>query len=175
MESFWYVIKVMPGRERKLNEQFNQQIQTGKIENINRFICPTEHTSVSVKDKKIVKEKVLYSGYLYFESLKRLNDSELKYISGFEGIMGMMGDKTPLLVRNEEVEKILKDDALENHLESKRIKLIKGDEVLVLEGPFQTFHGIVNEIRDNKVEINVKIFGRDTSVSLTLDQIEKVR
>ena len=175
MESFWYVIKVMPGRERKLNEQFNQQIQTGKIENINRFICPTEHTSVSVKEKKIVKEKVLYSGYLYFESFKRLNDSELKYISGFEGIMGMMGDKTPLLVRNEEVEKILKDDALENHLESKRIRLMKGDEVLVLEGPFQTFHGIVNEIRDNKVEINVKIFGRDTSVSLTLDQIEKTR
>jgi transcriptional antiterminator NusG len=175
MESFWYVIKVMPGRERKLNEQFNQQIQTGKIENISRFICPTEHTSVSVKEKKIVKEKVLYSGYLYFESFKRLNDSELKYISGFEGIMGMMGDKTPLLVRNEEVEKILKDDALENHLESKRIRLMKGDEVLVLEGPFQTFHGIVNEIRDNKVEINVKIFGRDTSVSLTLDQIEKTR
>jgi transcriptional antiterminator NusG len=175
MKSFWYVIKVMPGRERKLNEQFNQQIQTGKIDNISRFVCPTEHTSITVKNKKTVKEKVLYSGYLYFETLERLNDSDLKYISGFEGIMGMMGDKTPLLVRNEEVRKILKDDALENHLESKRIRLIKGDEVLILEGPFQTFNGVVNEIRDNKVEINVKIFGRDTPVSLTLDQIEKVR
>jgi transcriptional antiterminator NusG len=175
MKSFWYVIKVMPGRERKLNEQFNQQIQTGKIDNISRFVCPTEHTFITVKNKKTVKEKVLYSGYLYFETLERLNDSDLKYISGFEGIMGMMGDKTPLLVRNEEVRKILKDDALENHLESKRIRLIKGDEVLILEGPFQTFNGVVNEIRDNKVEINVKIFGRDTPVSLTLDQIEKVR
>ena len=110
MESNWYIIKVMPGKERKLNEQFNKEISLGKIENIKRFICPTEQNLVVVKNKKIIKEKVLYSGYLYFETGKKLEESDLKIIAGIDGIMGMMGDRTPIKVRSEEVRKILKDD-----------------------------------------------------------------
>ena len=52
-----------------------------KINNIKRFICPTEKHMVIVKNKKMIREKVLYSGYLYFETDKRLNEDELKTIS----------------------------------------------------------------------------------------------
>jgi transcriptional antiterminator NusG len=174
MESNWYIIKVMPGKERKLNEQFNKEISLGKIENIKRFICPTEQNLVVVKNKKILKEKVLYSGYLYFETNKKLEESDLKIIAGIDGIMGMMGDRTPIRVRGEEVRKILKDEILQDHLDSKRLRYIKGDQVTVLEGPFQSFTGVVTEIKDEKVDIDIKIFGRSTNVSLTLNQIQKV-
>jgi len=175
MEQSWYIVKVMPGKERKLNEQFNKEISLGKIDNIVRFVCPTEQNIVVVKNKKVAKEKVIYSGYLYFETKRKLNEKELKKVSGIEGLMGLMGDKTPILVRDNDVRKILKDDMLENHIESKRLRFNIGDNITVLEGPFQSFNGIISEIKGDKVDIEVKIFGRNTSVSLTLSQIEKTQ
>jgi transcriptional antiterminator NusG len=174
METNWYVVKVLPGKERTLTEQFNKEISLGKIKNINRFICPLEKEFVSVKNKKVLRDKVLYSGYLYFECGKRLNDEELKSLTGLPNIMGMGGDRTPVLLRESDIKRILKDDVLENHVESKRLKYIKGEVVKVIEGPFASFDGIISEIKGDKVDIEIKIFGRNTAVSLTLNQIEKI-
>ena len=80
METNWYVVKVIPGKERSLTEQFNKEISMGRIDNINRFICPTEKEFVVVRKKKILREKVIYSGYLYFESTKKLGEKDLKVI-----------------------------------------------------------------------------------------------
>ena len=66
MDTFWYVIKVLPGKERQLNDQYNMQISLGNIKNIVRFICPTDSELVMVKNKKVLREKVIYNGYLYF-------------------------------------------------------------------------------------------------------------
>ena len=58
MESNWYVVKVLPGKERILKDDFNKQILQGKINNIERFVCPTERELKVVKNKKVVREKV---------------------------------------------------------------------------------------------------------------------
>ena len=79
----WYVIKVMPGKERQLSEQFNTQITMGNIGYISRFVCPLEKEFVVVKKKKTIREKVIYNGYLYFESESKLNDGQLKEISNY--------------------------------------------------------------------------------------------
>jgi transcription antitermination factor NusG len=50
METNWYVVKVLPGKERSLTEQFNKDISLGRIKNIARFVCPTEKEFVAVKD-----------------------------------------------------------------------------------------------------------------------------
>lgn len=174
METNWYVVKVLPGKERTLTEQFNKEISLGKIKNINRFICPLEKEFVNVKNKKVLRDKVLYSGYLYFECGKKLNEEELKSLTGLPNIMGMGGDRTPVLLRESDIRRILKDDTLENHVESKRLKYVKGEVVKVVEGPFASFDGVISEIKGDKVDIEIKIFGRNTAVSLTLNQIEKI-
>ena len=174
METAWYVVKVLPGKERTLNEQFNKDIGLGRIKNITRFVCPTEKEFVVVKNKKTIREKVLYSGYLYFESPKQLQDDDLKVISLIPNIMGMMGDRMPLLLKSTDVRRILKDDTLEEHIESKKLVFTNGDNVIVSEGPFKEFNGIIKEIKGDKVDVEIKIFGRNTAVSLTLEQIEKV-
>ena len=174
MESAWYVVKVLPGKERSLNEQFNKDIGLGRISNIVRFVCPTEKELVVLKNKKVLREKVLYSGYLYFESIKRLQDDDLKVISLIPNIMGMMGDRMPTMLRENDIKRIIKDEVLENHIESKRLKFINGERIVVSEGPFSSFEGIISEIKGEKVDIEVKIFGRNTTVSLTLEQIEKL-
>ena len=173
MNTAWYVVKVLPGKERSLNEQFNKDIGLGRISNINRFVCPTEKEFVVVKNKKVIREKVLYSGYLYFESPKKLEEDDLKIISLIPNIMGMMGDRMPLLLKDTDVRRILKDDTLEEHIESKKLKFDSGESVIVCDGPFKDFNGIIKEIKGDRVDVEIKIFGRNTAVSLTLEQIQR--
>lgn len=174
METNWYLVKVLPGKERTLAEEFNKHITLGKMNNINRFVCPTEKNFVVVKNKKVLREKVLYSGYLYFESNKKLNEDELKTLSLLPNIMGMGGSRVPIELRESDVRRILKDEVLEQHVDSKKLKYVVGEQVTVIEGPFNTFEGIISDIKGEKVDVEIKIFGRNTAVELTLNQISKI-
>lgn len=174
METSWYVVKVLPGKEKSLNEEFNKQISLGRLNNVTRFVCPTEKEFVVVKKKKVLKEKVLYSGYLYFESPKQLNNDELKHISLIPNVMGIMGNRMPMLLTKSDIRRIIVDDRLEEHIESKRLYLTIGDTVSVIDGPFNTFQGVVSDVKGDKVDVEIKIFGRNQLVSLTSNQIEKV-
>jgi transcriptional antiterminator NusG len=174
METSWYVVKVLPGKERSLTEQFNKEISLGKIKNIARFVCPTEKEFVAVKKKKVLREKVLYSGYLYFEAVSKLTDDELKGIALIPNIMGMMGDKTPVQLRESDIRRILKDDSLEEHIDSKKLKYVLGEQVKIKEGPFASFEGVISDLKGDKVDVQVKIFGRNNLVTLNINQIEKL-
>jgi transcriptional antiterminator NusG len=172
METYWYVVKVLPGKERKLCDSFNKEITMGNIKNIIRFVCPIEKEVVVLRKKKVIRDKVLYSGYLYFESDRQLEDDELKVIAGIQNIMAMGGDRRPALLNKIDIKRILKDDTLEDHIESKKQKFKIGDRVKVTEGPFNTFNGVVSEINGDKVVIEIKIFGRNSNVELTTSQVE---
>jgi transcription antitermination factor NusG len=173
MESFWYVLKVIPGKERQITENLNQQINLGRLNNVLRFICPTEKEFINVKNKKVLREKVLYNGYLYFETNHVLNEDELKDFSTIPNTMGMLGDKKPILMRKNDVEKILKDDILDDFVENKKLKYLIGEEVMVNDGAFKTFTGVINKTYDDKVDLDIKIFGRSSIVTLNIYQISK--
>lgn len=174
MDNFWYLVKVMPGQERNLNEHFNKEISVGNIKNIKRFICPTEKSLVTVKNKKILREKVIYTGYLYFESIQKLDDDQLKYIANIPNIMPLMGDKKPRLMSKVDISKILKDDTLEEYIENKSQQIKVNQIVKIIDGPFASFNGTVTEIKDNKFNVSVMIFGRNVLLLLNNDQVEKV-
>jgi transcriptional antiterminator NusG len=174
MNSNWYLVKVLPGKERSLADEYNRQISLGKMSNIKRFVCPTEKHMVVVRNKKSIREKVLYSGYLYFETPKILNEDELKTLSLLPNVMGMGGNRLPVLLRENDVKRILVDENLEQHTDSKRLKYIIGERVTVIDGPFNTFEGVISDVKGEKVDIEVKIFGRNTLVELTLNQIQKL-
>jgi len=171
--SVWYVIKVIPGKERLLNDEFNEQIRSGKIKNIKRFICPTEKKYFSYKGKRIQKDVVLYRGYLYFETDKNLSEDELKYVSTFPSIMGMFGNKLPILLTKKDIDRILKYEKLEEYVDSKNLKFVKGERILITEGPFKDFNGEIIKVVGQNVSIEVKIFGRPTPIELNLEQIIK--
>jgi transcriptional antiterminator NusG len=87
--------------------------------------------------------------------------------------MAMGGDRTPVLLNQSDIRRILKDDTLEEHIESKRLVYNIGTKVKVIEGPFGGFNGVISEMNGEKVTIEIKIFGRNSNVELTLSQIEK--
>jgi transcriptional antiterminator NusG len=174
MSTRWYVLKVLSGKERQLTEQLNQQISLGKIKNIQRFVCPLEKDYVTVKNKKVARDKVIYNGYVYFESNKTLNEDELKDFSNIPNVISMFGNKLPILMSSSDVNKILKDDILNEHIESKKLKYQTGEFVTIKDGPFKNFEGKVVKLYDDKIDLDVMIFGRPTSVTLHMDQIEKI-
>ena len=174
MSTSWYVVKVLPGKERQLTEQYNKEISLGSIKNILRFVCPLEKNLVVVKNKKVIREKVLYSGYLYFETKQKLNDEDLKVIAHQQSIMGLLGDKTPVLLRESDVARILKDEVLDEHIQSKKITLNSGDIVSISDGAFSGFNGVISSVKGDKVDVEVKIFGRGTIVTVGIEHVEKV-
>jgi len=171
--SNWYLMKVLPGKERQITDDFNLEINNGKIKYIKRFVCPTEKQTVKSKNKKIIRDKVIYTGYIYFESKNLLSDDELKTISLKQNVMGMMGDKIPKLLKESDVKRIIKDDILEEYNDLKSNKLKVGNEVLVIDGPFSTFNGVISEIDGNKITVEIKIFGRITTITLSPEQMSK--
>jgi transcriptional antiterminator NusG len=171
--SKWYVIKVMPGKERQLNEQFNTQISLGNMTYISRFVCPTEKEMNIVSGKKVYREKVLYNGYLYLESHDTLTEDQLKTIAANPSVMSMLGDKKPRRMHPDDVQRIIKDDVLESHKKEKSLKYLVGEDVKIDMGPFSGFNGIIESIKNDKVVLGVKVFGRNTTVELNLDQISK--
>ena len=161
----------MPGKERQLEQQFNEEISLGRIPDIKTFVCPVEKQLKVVNKKKVVRDKVIYTGYLYFESNERLDVDQLKNLSYLPGIMGILGDRTPVLIRDVEMKKVLKSEN-EEVLKNDTIYR-KGELIKITDGPFKTFEGHISEIRDEKVDVEVTIFGRVTNVNLDIFQIEK--
>lgn len=172
--SYWYVVKVLPGKERQIEEHFNKEILTGELKYIKRFVCPVEKNIIIVKNKKTTRDSVIYTGYLYFETEEKLSDVELKYIGSNNMIMGILGDKKPVLLNKKDVEKILKDETLENHIESKKLVFMPGNDVKITNGAFNGFTGTILDVKGDVAQVEVKIFGVGSKIQLKTTEISKI-
>jgi len=173
MATYWYLVKVLPGKERQLMEQFNTEIELGDIKSIKRFVCPLEKQYKMIKNKRVIRERVIYTGYLYFEAEHELDQDELKNLSYLPDIMKVLGDKRPVRLRDREIQRVLNEGQKGQDVKS-RIEYRVGEVVKVIDGPFNTFEGEVRNVEGDKVDVDVKVFGRPTKVSLTIEQIQKV-
>jgi transcription antitermination factor NusG len=78
------------------------------------------------------------------------------------------------LMNDGDVRRILKDETLDEHIETKRLKFAIGESIIVKEGAFSSFEGSVSQIHGEKVDVDILIFGRRTPVTLSIDQIKKI-
>lgn len=173
MDEFWYLVKVLPGKERQITEKYNTEIELGRINTIKRFVCPLEKQHRIIKNKKVIRERVIYTGYLYFETTHELDYDELKNLSYLPELMSVLGDKKPIRLKDREVQRVLNET-------SKGLDLVKdieyriGELVKVIDGPFNTFEGEIRMVEGDKIDVDVRIFGMSTKVSLSKEQIEKM-
>ncbi len=174
MKEYWYVLKVVSGKEKQLTEFLNEQISLGRYNFITRCICPSDKEFVTINKKKVLREKIIYNGYVYFETKKRLNEEEIKEASNLPNVSSMFGNKSPILLSHEDVKKIIKDDTLAERIESKQIKFKIGETVMINDGPFKSFKGDVTKINNDFVDVEIKIFSKPTLVSLNMEQILKI-
>tara|TARA_R110001592_G_scaffold64818_9_gene199264 strand:+ start:14420 stop:14941 length:522 start_codon:yes stop_codon:yes gene_type:complete len=173
MGSYWYLVKVLPGKERQLKDRFNSEIDLGNIRGIKEFVCPLEKELKMVKTKKIIRERVIYTGYLYFETEEILTEDDLTNLSYLPDTMKVLGDNRPIRVRDKEIQRVLKTGH-EGQEISNGVQYTIGETIKVIDGPFNTFEGEIRLINGDKVDVDVKVFGRPTKVTLSKEQIDKL-
>lgn len=172
----WYVIRAISGNEKKVKQYLESEIsRLGIGDSISQVLIPTEKVYQVRKGKKISKERNYLPGYILIEAI--LVGEIPHIIKSVPGVIGFLGSKgEPVPLRPAEVNRILgKVDELTEQGEEVSVPFIVGETVTVIDGPFNSFTGVIEEINEEKkkLKVMVKIFGRKTPLELGFMQVEK--
>lgn len=173
----WYVLRAITGNEKKVKHYIESEInRLGLKDYISQILIPTEKVYQIRKGKKISKERNFFPGYVLVEAV--LTGEVPHMLRQVPGVLGFLGSKKgdPEPLRISEVNRILgRVDEMSEKGEELNIPFIIGETVTVIDGPFNSFSGVIEEINEEKkrLKVMVKIFGRKTPLELSFMQVEK--
>ncbi len=173
----WYVVRAVSGKEKKVKQYIETEItRLGMTHLVPQVLIPTEKYYQMRDGKKIAKERNYFPGYVLVEAVL---DGELEHvIKNINSVIGFLGDKgsTAVPLRQSEVNRILgKVDEMSEQGEVMNMLYYVGENVKVMDGPFNGFSGVIEEVNEDKkkLKVMVKIFGRRTPLELNYMQVEK--
>lgn len=172
----WYVVRAVSGNEKKVKQYIENEINRLNLTDyVSQVLIPTEKVYQIRKGKKVSKERSYFPGYVLIEAnLIGEIPHIIKNVPGVINFLGAKGEPVPL--RQAEVNRILgKVDELSEREEELTTPFIVGETVTVIDGPFNSFSGVIEEINEEKkkLKVMVKIFGRKTPLELSFMQVEK--
>jgi len=173
----WYVIRTVSGKEKKVKQYLEHEISAlGLTDYIEQVLIPTEKVYQIRAGKKVSKERSFFPGYVLIEAA--LVGEITHIIENINGVIGFLGAKgeAPAPLRMSEVNRILgKVDELAESEGIINVPYVVGETVKVIDGPFNSFSGVIEEINEEKkkLKVMVKIFGRKTPLELNYVQVEK--
>jgi transcriptional antiterminator NusG len=180
----YYALRVVSGKERKVKEYLDKEVtRSGWTETIKQVFLPMEKVYKVQNGKKVMREKNLYPGYLFLEAFEgKLTDDMVQVISSVSNVMHFLTDGKGakgniISLRKSEVNKMLgKVDEMNDQGIQMNEPFIVGETIKIIEGPFNDFNGVIEEVNDEKkkLKVTVKIFGRSTPVELNYMQVEKL-
>lgn len=179
----WYVLRVISGQEKKIKTYLESEITRYKLtEQIPQVLIPMEKVYEMRNGKKKVRERNFFPGYVLV-SADITHGEAYHTITSIPGVIGFLGgegsgnQKIPVPLRQSEINRILGkvDESLEAEEAADNTPYIVGESVKVMDGPFSGFTGTVEEVFEERKKLNVmvKIFGRNTPVELNYMQVEK--
>lgn len=174
----WYVIRAISGQEKKIKAYIEAEVRRNNmVDYVSQILIPTEKIYQIRKGKKVSKEKNLFPGYILIEAaLVGELPHIIKNVPGVIGWLGAEKKGNPIPLSQAEVNRILgKVDEMADSEELFNIPFIVGESVKVIDGPFNNFSGVIEEINEEKkkLKVMVKIFGRKTPLELSFMQVEK--
>ena len=174
----WYVVRAVSGQENKIKTYIENEItRVGMDSFIEQILVPSEKVVQIRNGKKVSKERNFFPGYILVEAnLVGEVPHIIKSVPGVIGFLGATKGGEPVPMRTSEVNRILgKVDELAITDEEIVIPYVVGESVKVIDGPFNSFSGFIEEIDEQKkkLKVTVKIFGRKTPVELSFMQVEK--
>lgn len=174
----WYVVRAVSGKEKKVKEFLDLEIARHKIDDyVEQVLIPTEKVFQIRNGKKVMKEKSYLPGYVLIEAA--LVGEVTHVIKSIPNVIGFLGTEKggdPVPMRMSEVNRILgKVDELSGSEEEMKIPYVVGESVKVIDGPFNNFSGVIDEINEEKkkLKVMVKIFGRKNLLELNYMQVSK--
>jgi transcriptional antiterminator NusG len=178
IEKKWYVVRAVSGQEKKVKDYIEMEIKRHNLQDyVAQLLIPTEKVYQIRNGKKVSKERNFFPGYVLIEAA--LEGEVPHIIKGVTNVIGFLGTEKggkPVPLRMTEVNRILgKVDELAESDEELTIPYIVGETVKVIDGPFNNFTGVIEEINEEKkkLKVMVKIFGRKTPLELGYMQVDK--
>ena len=171
----WYIVQSHSSFENKVAQLIKEEAKKVNVsDKIEEIVVPTHDVTEVKRGKRIQRKKKFFPGYVLIKS--EMDNDLYHMIKGIKKVSGFLGTKgIPVPVSDEEIEKILgqiKDGVAQP---KSTVEYSIGEKVQVIDGPFASFSGLVEDIDEDKsrLKVSVSIFGRPTPVDLEYNQVEK--
>ena len=179
-ENKWFVVRAVSGQENKIKTYIENEIsRLGMSSFVEEILVPQEKVVQIRKGKKVTKDKTYFPGYIMIKA--NLSGEIPHIIKSVTNVIGFLGETKggePIPMRQAEVNRMLgKVDELSLQDETDIIiPFIHGENVKVIDGPFNGFDATIEKINEEKrkLEVMVRIFGRKTPLELSYMQVEKL-
>lgn len=173
----WYIVHAYSGFEKKVALSIKEQAaQKGLTEAFEEVVVPSEDVVEMRRGKKVAVERKFFPGYVLVKM--DMNDNTWQLVKNIPKVTGFLGGGgvRPQPISEREAESIFAQ--MKEGVEHPKNTVIfeTGEQVKVVDGPFESFVGIVEEVDAEKerLKVSVSIFGRPTPVDLQYTQVEKV-
>jgi transcription termination/antitermination protein NusG len=171
-ERHWYAVQTYSGYERAVLRNLNQKVQSEDMgHKIFNVVVPLEKRVKIKGNKRVEVEENIYPGYVLVDMI--VDDESWYLVRNTPRVTGVIGaGVTPVPMRQAEIDAIFAK--MSQGKVTHTIKINKGDSVVIIDGPFKTMDGKVQEIDDEKgkLKVMVNMFGRETPVELDFLQVK---
>ena len=170
----WYTIRVLSGKEKKVVERLKTVIEVdGFSQYVEEIVAPSKKQTFLKRNKKTERDVVILKGYIF---IKCDDNPELfRTINNTPGVSKLSENASgkPAIIANEEMNRMF--DLSKKSYED--VMFLDNEDVEVIFGPFKGFNGNISKVDTDKKKatVIVKVFGRETPLDLTFDQIEKIK
>ncbi len=176
MSKRWYVVHAYSGFEKQVMRALEERIElSGVAERFGEVIVPTEEVVEMRAGKKRRSERKFFPGYVLVQM--ELDDDTWHLVKETPRVLGFIGGKAdkPAPISDSEAEAILQRVQAGSEQATPKTVFEPGELVRVIDGPFNDFNGVVEEVNydKNRLHVAVTIFGRSTPVELDFSQVEK--
>ena len=176
MAKHWYVVHAYSGFEQQVKRSLEERIQRkGLEEHFGEILVPTEEVVEMREGQKRKSERKFFPGYVLVQM--EMNDETWHLVKDAPKVLGFIGGTgdRPTPITEKEAMSILQ--RVQEGVDKPRPKVLfePGEMVRIIDGPFNDFNGVVEEVdyEKSKMRVSVLIFGRSTPVELEFGQVEK--
>ena len=171
----WFVVNVHTGCEDKVARGLREQIDKRRLNALfGEILVPTREVTEIKGGKRVKSEKKFFPGYIVVQMV--LNNETFSLVKLMPQVVMFLGAKNKPIAVSEEEARRLQKQVEEGAVSDEDVEYEVGQEVHVIDGPFNGFNGIVAEV-DNlkqKMTATILVFGRETSVELNFNEVERV-
>lgn len=171
----WYILHTVSGSEKGVKRMIEDQIVKKKMSDFfEEIVVPVVEVPEIKRGKKVLAEKKFMPGYVLIKM--KMTDESWHLVKSVPKITGFLGSKTtPQSLSDSEVKRIFSQLEAESKTASISSLYNVGDKVQVIDGPFDSFSGVVEEvdIEGQKLKVSVSIFGKATPIELSFTQVKR--